>query len=115
LAVLRPCEQGRYLDYVLDAFNADTPYDQFLREQLAGDQLPADSQRQRDRQLIATGFLALGVRDVNQRFKVARAEKALAKARAQFEALRGTPEGKPTSPVRTESLAAGRRDGSPVR
>src|SRR5205814_6770657 len=32
--------------------------------------LPASSQRQRDEQLVATGFLALGVRDVNQRFKV---------------------------------------------
>jgi cytochrome c553 len=60
----------RYRDYVLDAFNADMPYDQFLREQLAGDLLPAGSQRDRDRQRIATGFLALGVRDVNQRFKV---------------------------------------------
>src|SRR5262249_39169129 len=51
-------------------FNRDKPYDQFLREQIAGDLLPAQSQQQRDEQLIATGFLALGVRDVNQRFKV---------------------------------------------
>jgi len=60
----------RYRDYVLDAFNNDKPYDQFIREQIAGDLLPAASQRQRDEQLIATGFLALGVKDVNQRFKV---------------------------------------------
>jgi hypothetical protein len=60
----------RYRDYVIDAFNADKPYDQFVREQIAGDLLPAPSQRQRDEQLIATGFLALGVKDVNQRFKV---------------------------------------------
>jgi len=60
----------RYRDYVIDAFNQDRPYDQFLREQIAGDLLPAATQRQRDQQLIATGFLALGVRDVNQRFKV---------------------------------------------
>jgi hypothetical protein len=51
----------RYRDYVLDAFNHDKPYDQFLREQLAGDLLPAASQQQRDQQRIATGFLALGV------------------------------------------------------
>ncbi|MBM4071368.1 MAG: DUF1553 domain-containing protein [Planctomycetes bacterium] len=60
----------RYRDYVIDAFNRDKPYDRFICEQIAGDLLPADSPRQRDEQLIATGFLALGVRDVNQRFKV---------------------------------------------
>jgi cytochrome c553 len=60
----------RYRDYVIDAFNSDKPYDQFIREQIAGDLLPARSQKERDEQLIATGFLALGVRDVNQRFKV---------------------------------------------
>ena len=30
----------RYRDYVIEAFNADLPYDRFLREQLAGDLLP---------------------------------------------------------------------------
>jgi hypothetical protein len=60
----------RYRDYVIDAFNGDKPYDQFLREQIAGDLLPAQSQRQRDEGLVATGFLALGVKDVNQRFRV---------------------------------------------
>ena len=60
----------RYRDYVIDALNKDKPYDQFLREQIAGDLLPADSPDQRDEQLIATGFLALGVKDVNQRYKV---------------------------------------------
>lgn len=60
----------RYRDYVIDAFNSDKPYDQFIREQIAGDLLPAKNQEERDTQLIATGFLALGVKDVNQRFKV---------------------------------------------
>jgi cytochrome c553 len=60
----------RYRDYVIDAFHSDKPYDQFIREQIAGDLLPAQSQRERDELLVATGFLALGVRDVNQRFKV---------------------------------------------
>jgi hypothetical protein len=60
----------RYRDYVIDAFHGDKPYDQFLREQIAGDLLPYASQQQRDELLIATGFLALGARDVNQRFKV---------------------------------------------
>ena len=60
----------RYRDYVIDAFNKDKPYDQFIREQVAGDLLPAESEAQRREQLIATGFLAIGVKDVNQRFKV---------------------------------------------
>jgi cytochrome c553 len=60
----------RYRDYVIDAFNSDKPYDQFIREQISGDLLPAKTQKERDERLIATGFLALGVRDVNQRFKV---------------------------------------------
>ncbi|MES2789574.1 MAG: PSD1 and planctomycete cytochrome C domain-containing protein [Planctomycetota bacterium] len=60
----------RFRDYVIDAFNSDKPYDQFIREQIAGDLLPASTPEQKDQQLIATGFLALGVKDVNQRFKV---------------------------------------------
>lgn len=60
----------RYRDYVIDAFTNDKPYDQFLREQIAGDLLPANSEAERDEHLVATGFLALGVKDVNQRFKV---------------------------------------------
>ena len=60
----------RYRDYVIDAFNNDKPYDEFLREQIAGDLLPAATSAERAEYLIATGFLALGVKDVNQRFKV---------------------------------------------
>jgi cytochrome c553 len=60
----------RYRDYVINAFNQDKPYDEFIREQIAGDLLPSSSQQQRDERQIATGFLALGVKDVNQRFKV---------------------------------------------
>jgi len=60
----------KYRDYVIDAVNADVPFDRFLQEQVAGDLLAADSAAERDRLLTATGFLALGVKDVNQRFKV---------------------------------------------
>lgn len=60
----------RYRDYVIAAFNRDKPYDQLVREQIAGDLLPAESTDQRDELLVATGFLAIGVKDVNQRFKV---------------------------------------------
>jgi len=49
----------RYRDYVIAAINADTPYDQFLTQQIAGDLLATDSAEERDRNLIATGFLAL--------------------------------------------------------
>ena len=50
----------RYRDYVINAFNADKPFDQFIRDQVAGDLLPFDNTRQHDEQLVATGFLALG-------------------------------------------------------
>ncbi len=44
----------RYRDYVIDAFNRDLPYDQFVKQQLAGDQLGAG---------VATGFLVGGAMD----------------------------------------------------
>lgn len=50
----------RYRDYVIDALNSDKPFDQFIRENIAGDLLPADSPKQRDQQIVATGFLAFG-------------------------------------------------------
>jgi hypothetical protein len=46
----------RYRDYVVKAFNDDKPYDQFIREQLAGDEHAPES----DEAIIATGFLRLG-------------------------------------------------------
>ena len=47
-----------------------SPSIKFLREQIAGDLLPAGSPAEKEEHAIATGFLALGVKDVNQRFKV---------------------------------------------
>ncbi len=61
----------RYRDYVIEAFNRDTPYDRFLTEQIAGDLLPAKSEPERDRNLVATGFLAIGskpAKAMNQNF-----------------------------------------------
>ncbi len=52
----------RYRDYVIAAFNADMPFDRFVTEQLAGDLLPAATPEDRDRQRVATGFLALGAK-----------------------------------------------------
>ena len=48
----------RYRDYVIDAFNKDKPYNQFLREQIAGDELDLVTDETR----IATGFLRAGPR-----------------------------------------------------
>ncbi len=56
----------RYRDYVIASFNADKPYDQFLREQIAGDLLPAENDWQRAEQLIATGYLAIGAKSQNE-------------------------------------------------
>ncbi len=60
----------KYRDYVIDAVNRDVPFDRFVQEQVAGDLLPAPSPVEKDRLLTATGFLAIGAKDVNQRFKV---------------------------------------------
>ena len=56
----------RYRDYVIDAFNRDLPYDQFVLEQIAGDLLPHASNEQRDRRLVATGVLAIGPKSLNE-------------------------------------------------
>ncbi|MGE3311583.1 MAG: DUF1553 domain-containing protein [Limisphaerales bacterium] len=55
----------RFRDYVVRAFNADKPYDQFITEQLAGDELLAGPPRTADEQdrLVATGYLRLGPQD----------------------------------------------------
>lgn len=60
-------EAWRYRDYVIDAFNQDKPYDRFLKEQLVGDLLPASNKTQKQQQLIATGFFALGPKTLNER------------------------------------------------
>ena len=57
----------RYRDYVIDSFNADKPYDRFILEQLAGDLLPAKTIAERNTLLIATGFLAIGPKGLNER------------------------------------------------
>ncbi len=57
----------RYRDYVIASFNADKPFDQFIREQLAGDLLPARNDAQKTELLIATGFLAIGPKTHNER------------------------------------------------
>lgn len=59
--VYRP-DAWRYRDYVIASFNADKPYDRFVQEQLAGDELfPGDLQA-----LVATGYLRHGPYEDNQ-------------------------------------------------
>ena len=57
----------RYRDYVIAAFNADKPYNQFIREQIAGDLLPAKDNRERAEHQIATGFLAIGSHSLSEK------------------------------------------------
>ena len=61
-------DSWRYRDYVIDAFNGDLPFDQFVREQIAGDLLPATEAGTVNRRgIVATGFLALGPMALAQR------------------------------------------------
>jgi len=53
----------RYRDYVIDSLNADKPYDQFVREQLAGDEM----QPRTAEEMIATGYLRLWIYEYNNR------------------------------------------------
>ncbi|MFO1486486.1 MAG: PSD1 and planctomycete cytochrome C domain-containing protein [Verrucomicrobiaceae bacterium] len=57
----------RYRDYVVESFKKDKPYDQFLKEQIAGDLLKFENKRDQAEKIIATGFLAIGSKGHNQR------------------------------------------------
>ena len=50
----------RYRDYVINSFNKDKPFDQFIMEQIAGDLMPSSSDEEYNEKLTGTGFLALG-------------------------------------------------------
>jgi len=56
-----------YRDYVVDAFNNDLPFNQFIIEQIAADQLPSDGDNQR---LAAMGFLTVGRRFLQDRNEI---------------------------------------------
>ncbi|MCA9264873.1 MAG: DUF1549 domain-containing protein, partial [Planctomycetales bacterium] len=59
----------RYRNYVIDSWNRDKPFDQFVREQIAGDLLPARSDEERAEQLVGSGFLMLGTKMLSERDK----------------------------------------------
>ena len=56
----------RYRDWIIQSLNDDKPYDRFIREQVAGDLLPHESPRQRRDQVMATAFLAIGPKSLNE-------------------------------------------------
>jgi hypothetical protein len=81
----------RYRDWVIDAFDSNMPFDRFLVAQMAGDQLPAASDAERASNLIATGFLAIGSRNLNEgnplQFAVDQADEQID---TTFQAMLGT-------------------------
>lgn len=56
----------RYRDYVIKAFNDDKPYDRFIQEQIAGDLLSGSTPEKKAELMVATGFLALGPKSLNE-------------------------------------------------
>lgn len=57
----------RYRDWVIEALNKNMPYDEFLREQVAGDLLPYKDVEDQCKKIVATGFLAVGTKPQNER------------------------------------------------
>ena len=66
----------RYRDYVIDSFNNDKPYDQFIKEQVAGDLLPHKNYQQYNDQITATGFLTVGTKNLGANTKQYMADTA---------------------------------------
>jgi len=62
-------ESWRYRDYVIGAFNDEFPFDEFAREQIAGDLLHGGDWRMQQRRLTATAFLMLGDANLEEQDK----------------------------------------------
>jgi hypothetical protein len=60
----------RYRDFVIDSFNADKPFDHFVRQQIAGDLMAAKTDDDWAENLVATTFLAIGPKNVNEQNRV---------------------------------------------
>jgi hypothetical protein len=64
-------EVSRYRDYIINSFNQDKPFDQFVREQMAGDILASRGKaKDYSESVIATGFLALSRRYATAPFEL---------------------------------------------
>ncbi|MBL8815846.1 MAG: DUF1553 domain-containing protein [Planctomyces sp.] len=61
----------RFRDYIIDSFNHDKPYNQLVREHLAGDKLPFESDEHHDQQIIGSGYLILGAINYEEQDKEA--------------------------------------------
>jgi len=59
----------RFRDYVIESFNNEKPFDQLIREHIAGDLLPYDNHRERNDNLIGAGYLILGPHSYEQQDK----------------------------------------------
>ncbi|TWU48506.1 Planctomycete cytochrome C [Rubripirellula tenax] len=59
----------RYRDYLISNIAGDTPVDQMIRQQIAGDLMPAENDNVRRQNLIATTFLMLGTKMLSERDK----------------------------------------------
>ncbi len=81
----------RYRDYVIESFNNDKPFDEFILEQIAGDLMDAADDNDRAENIVATGFLAIGVKQLNQRdrrqFRADLADEQLDATFQVFQAL----------------------------
>ncbi|NJR41484.1 MAG: DUF1549 domain-containing protein [Akkermansiaceae bacterium] len=84
----------RFRDYVIDSFQQDKPLDRMIREHIAGDLLPAKTDAERAKLQIATGFLALGAKGLNEMTK------------AQFEADVVDEQGNSHALITTPNVAA---------
>ena len=62
-------EAWRYRDYLVRSFAQDRPFDQMIRQQIAGDLLPAKSDSQRHDNTVASTFLMLGTKMLSERDK----------------------------------------------
>ncbi len=60
----------RFRDYVIDSFNDDKPFDRFVQEQIAGDLLPVQTDEEWAEHLIATTFLAIGAKNINEQNRI---------------------------------------------
>ena len=60
----------RYRDYVIECFNNDKSYDEFIREQIAGDLIGSSSSEEYNDHLTATAFLAIGTKNIVEKNKL---------------------------------------------